>query len=117
VSPAIDAKSATVRVKVAIHEPPAAMSLGSAVAGSAGARSSPQITVPWTALTATGSTPAVWVVDPKNHTVVLKSVAIQRYDAEAVVIGGGLAAGERVITDGGKLLSVGQAVTFAGEPS
>ena len=35
VSPAIDPKSSTVRVKVAIRNPPAAMTLGSAVAGTA----------------------------------------------------------------------------------
>jgi RND family efflux transporter MFP subunit len=117
VSPAIEAKSATVRVKVALHEPPAAMSLGSAVTGSATANVAPQITLPWTALTATGSSPAVWVVDPRTRTVALKPVAIEAYDASAVVIKSGLSAGERVVTDGGKLLSAGQAVTFSGEPS
>jgi RND family efflux transporter MFP subunit len=117
VSPAIDSKSATVRVKVAIHEPPPAMTLGSAVAGSANAKPAPQITLPWTALMAAGSKPAVWVVDPTTRTVSLKPVAIEGYDATAVVIKAGLGVGERVVTDGGKLLSSGQAVTFAGEQS
>jgi RND family efflux transporter MFP subunit len=117
VSPAIDSKSATVRVKVAIHEPPPAMALGSAVAGSANAKPAPQITLPWTALMAAGSKPAVWVVDPTTRTVSLKPVAIEGYDATAVVIKAGLEVGERVVTDGGKLLSSGQAVTFAGEQS
>ena len=117
VSPAIDANGATVRVKVALHEPPAAMSLGSAVTGSATARAVPQIALPWTALTATGSSPAVWVVDPETRTVALKAVTIEAYDASAVVIKSGLSVGERVVTDGGKLLSAGQSVTFSGEPS
>ena len=117
VSPAIDAKSATVRVKVAIQDPPAAMALGSAVAGSAKAKPAPQITLPWTALMASGSQPAVWVVDPATRTVSLKPVAIEGYDAAAVVIKAGLEVGERVVVDGGKLLSSGQPVTYAGEQS
>jgi RND family efflux transporter MFP subunit len=117
VSPAIDAKSATVRVKVAIREPSAAMVLGSAVVGSAKAKPAPQITLPWTALMAAGSKPAVWVVDPANRTVSLKPVTVEGYDAAAVVIKAGLEVGERVVTDGGKLLSSGQPVTFAGDQS
>ena len=54
VSPAVDPKSSTVRVKVAIQNPPAAMTLGSAVAGTRTSQSAAQITVPWTALTAVG---------------------------------------------------------------
>jgi RND family efflux transporter MFP subunit len=117
VSPAIDAKSATVRVKVAIQDPPAAMALGSAVAGSAKAKPAAQITLPWTALMASGSQPAVWVVDPATRTVSLKPVTVEGYDAAAVLIKAGIEPGERVVTDGGKLLSSGQPVTFAGDPS
>ena len=117
VSPTIDAKSATVRVKVAIREPSAAMALGSAVNGSAKAKPAPQITLPWTALMAAGSKPAVWVVDAATRTVWLKPVTVEGYDAAAVVIKAGLEVGERVVTDGGKLLSSGQPVTFAGDPS
>ncbi len=117
VSPAIDAKSATVRVKVTIQDPPAAMALGSAVAGSAKAKPAAQITLPWTALMASGSQPAVWVVDPATRTVSLKPVTIEGYDAAAVLIRAGIEPGERVVTDGGKLLSSGQPVTFAGDPS
>jgi membrane fusion protein, multidrug efflux system len=117
VSPAIDAKSATVRVKVAIQDPPAAMALGSAVAGSAKAKPAAKITLPWTALMASGSQPAVWVVDPATRTVSLKPVTVEGYDAAAVLIKAGIEPGERVVTDGGKLLSSGQPVTFAGDPS
>ena len=117
VSPAIDAKSATVRVKVTIQDPPAAMALGSAVAGSAKAKPAAQITLPWTALMASGSKPAVWVVDPATRTVSLKPVTVEGYDAAAVVIKAGIAPGERVVTDGGKLLSSGQHVTYPGDPS
>jgi len=117
VSPAVDPKSSTVRVKVAIQNPPAAMTLGGAVAGTARSKPVAQITVPWTALMSLGSKPAVWTVDPATNTASLKSVEIGAYEAEAVVIKRGLEAGERVVVDGGKLLSSGQSVTYDGGAS
>ena len=117
ISPAIDPKSSTVRVKVAIQNPPPAMTLGSAIAGTAGTKAATEITVPWTALTATGSKPAVWIVDPKTSTASLKPVIVGAYEAGAVLIKEGLEAGDRVVIDGGKLLSSGQPVTFAGDRS
>ena len=68
--------------------------------------------MPWTALTATGSKPAVWIVDPKTNTASLKPVTVGAYEAGAVLIKEGLEAGDRVVVDGGKLLSSGQPVTF-----
>jgi RND family efflux transporter MFP subunit len=112
VSPALDPKSSTVRVKVAIQNPPAAMTLGSAVVGTAKRKPVSQITLPWTALMAIGSKPAVWIVDPATDTVSLKPVSISAYEAGAVLISGGLESGARVVVDGGKLLSSGQRVTY-----
>jgi multidrug efflux pump subunit AcrA (membrane-fusion protein) len=62
---------------------------------------------------AAGSKPAVWVVDPSTTTASLKPVTIGRYEAGAVVIKDGLEPGERVVVDGGKLLSSGQLVSYA----
>jgi membrane fusion protein, multidrug efflux system len=117
ISPAVDPKSSTVRVKVAIQNPPPAMTLGSAIAGTAGTKPATEITLPWTALTAVGSKPAVWIVDPKTSTASLKPVIVGAYEAGAVAIKEGLEAGDRVVVDGGKLLSSGQPVTFAGDRS
>jgi RND family efflux transporter MFP subunit len=117
ISPAVDPKSSTVRVKVAIQDPPLTMALGSAIAGTAGTKAAIDITVPWTALTATGSKPAVWIIDPKTSTASLKPVIVGAHEAGAVLIKEGLEAGDRVVIDGGKLLSSGQPVTFAGDRS
>jgi membrane fusion protein, multidrug efflux system len=117
ISPAVDPKSSTVRVKVAIQNPPPAMTLGSAIAGTAGTKPATEITLPWTALTAVGSKPAVWIVDPETSTASLKPVIVGAYEAGAVLIKEGLEAGDRVVVDGGKLLSSGQPVTFAGDRS
>ena len=117
ISPAVDPKSSTVRVKVTIQNPPAAMTLGSAVAGTRTSKSAAQITIPWTAMMALGVKPAVWTIDPKTMTVQLKAVTIARYEADSVLIKAGLEPGERVVVDGGKLLSAGQPVTFDGGQS
>jgi RND family efflux transporter MFP subunit len=112
VSPTIDSKSSTVRVKVAIENPPAAMTLGSAIAGTARWKPVNEIVLPWSALMATGSTPAVWVVEPETRTVSLKPVTVDSFQTGTVVIKGGLQPGERVVVDGGKLLSLGQSVSY-----
>ncbi|RZN23416.1 efflux RND transporter periplasmic adaptor subunit [Bradyrhizobium sp. Leo121] len=117
ISPAIDAKSSTIRVKVSIENPPAAMTLGSAVSGTVVAKAERQITLPWSALMAAGRRPAVWTVDPKTQTASLKPVTVGAYEAGQVLIKGGLEPGERVVVDGGKLLSVGQSVTEVGDRS
>lgn len=117
VSPVVDPKSLTVRVKVAIQNPPPAMTLGSAIAGTVATTAGSGFMVPWTALMAKGSNPAVWIVDPKTRTASLRPVAIDAYKAGAVLIGSGLEAGDRVVVEGGKLLSPGQPVTYAEERS
>jgi multidrug efflux pump subunit AcrA (membrane-fusion protein) len=117
ISPAVDPKSSTVRVKIAIHNPPSAMTLGSAIAGTAGTKPAVEITLPWTALTAAGTTPAVWIVDPKTNTVSLKPVIVGAYEAKAVLIKQGLERGDRIVVDGGKLLSSGQPVTYGEDRS
>jgi membrane fusion protein, multidrug efflux system len=117
VSPAIDPKNSTVRVKVTIQNPPAAMTLGRAVSGTAKAKPVAQITVPWTALMSSGLKPAVWIVDPATKTASLKAVDIGSYEAGAVLIKGGLEPGERVVVDGGKLLSFGEPVIEEGGAS
>jgi multidrug efflux pump subunit AcrA (membrane-fusion protein) len=61
---------------------------------------------------ATGSKPAVWVIDPSTKTALLKPVTIARYEAGAVLIKEGLEPGERIVVEGGKLLSSGQSVTY-----
>jgi RND family efflux transporter MFP subunit len=112
ISPAIDTKSSTVRIKIAIQQPPPAMALGSAVVGTVKLKPSAQIALPWTALMAAGTRPAVWIVDPATNTVALKAVTIGGHEAETVLIEQGLEPGNRVVTDGGKLLSSGQRVTY-----
>ena len=93
------------------------MTLGSAIAGTAGTKPATEIILPWPALMATGSKPAVWIVDPKTKTASLKPVTVGAYEAGAVLIKEGLEAGDRVVIDGGKLLSSGQPVIYGEDRS
>ncbi|MGJ4930087.1 efflux RND transporter periplasmic adaptor subunit [Bradyrhizobium sp. HKCCYLS2038] len=115
VSPTIDAKSGTVRVKIAIENPPPEMTLGSAVSATGFIKPEQRIVLPWSALNADGKTPAVWLVDPTSKTVTLEPIKIEDYETGAIVVSVGLKPGDRVVTEGGKLLSVGQQITFSEE--
>ena len=117
VSPAVDAKSSTIRVKVAIQDPPGTMTLGSVVAGTVKVKAERQIALPWSALMAAGTRPAVWTIDPATSVASLKPVTVGGYESGEVLIKAGLEPGERVVVDGGKLLSVGQPVTYEGDRS
>lgn len=110
VSPALDPKTSTICVKVSIENPPPVMTLGSVVTGTARSKPVSQIALPWTALTGKGLDPAVWLIDPSTRMVSLKPVTIARYDAASVVVKAGVEPGDRVVVDGGKLLSAGEQV-------
>ena len=100
VSPVVDPKRSTVRVKVEIDAGSVAMPLGSAVEGTAWSRRLKQIVVPWTALAAAGTEPAVWVVDPNTDKVSLKPIVISGYEAGSIQLASGLSVGDRVVVDG-----------------
>lgn len=117
VSPTIDPRSATVRVKVSIVDPPPEMTLGSPVAGTASRVAGDAIVVPWSALTAIGERPAVWIVGPDGKSVTRRPIAIGSYETASIVVASGLAPGDRIVTDGGKLLTEGQQVSFEGQRS
>lgn len=115
VSPTVDAKNATVRVKMAIQDAPPAMTLGSPLIGEGRTKPADKIVLPWSALTSDANRPAVWVIDPQSHAVSLRSIVIETYETESFIVSDGLKVGERVVTDGGKLLRPTQTVTYEGE--
>jgi len=87
------------------------------VAGTVKTKAQKQITLPWSALMAAGRKPAVWTVDPVTRTASLRPVTVGAYESGQVLIKAGLEPGDRVVIDGGKLLSVGQSVTYEGDRS
>ena len=115
VSPTVDQKTGTVRVKVSIENPPPEMTLGSAVTGEGRMVAVEQIVLPWDAMTASFNGPAVWVIDPRTRTVSLRDIVVDSYQTNTFVVKKGLSVGDRVVTDGGKLLHPGEVVTYKGD--
>ncbi len=114
VAPEADATTRTWQVKVGIIDPPQGMQLGSTVTGRIKLAAPPGVEVPASALTEADGRPAVWVVDPHNKTVSLRSVDVLRYDPATVVISQGLETGDLVVTAGVQTLRPGQKVQILG---
>jgi membrane fusion protein, multidrug efflux system len=117
IAPQADPVTRTFEVKVALNQPPPEMRLGATVIGSVTAQSAPAIEIPASALTQFNRQPAVWIVDPKNHTVFLRNIELARHDPEAVVVAQGLATGDIVVTAGVQALHPGEKVRLLGSPS
>ncbi len=100
VAPRADAATGTIRVRVGLIDPPAAMRLGSTVIGRATVGGAPGIELPATALTSTEGSPAVWVVDLQSFEVALRPVTVERFSPASVRVGEGLEQGEVVVTAG-----------------
>jgi membrane fusion protein, multidrug efflux system len=117
VAPQADPVTRTFEVKVALNDPPPTMRLGATVIGSVTMKSAPAIEIPASALTQFNREPAVWIVDPKNHTVSLRNIELARHDPEAVVVAQGLDTGDIVVTAGVQALHPGEKVRLLGSPS
>lgn len=110
VAPRADAATGTIRVRVGLIDPPAAMRLGSTVIGRATVGGASGIELPATALTSSDGAPAVWVVDPTSFEVALRPVTVERFSPASVRVGEGLEPGEVVVTAGIQALRPGQQV-------
>ncbi|MFG1295353.1 efflux RND transporter periplasmic adaptor subunit [Xanthobacter sp. V13C-7B] len=114
IAPQADPVTRTFRVRVGLINPPAAMRLGTTVTGRVVADTGPVIEVPASALTRVNDKPAVWVVDPKAHTVSLRNVEVLRFTPAAVAVAEGLKPDEIVVTAGVQALHPGQKVRLLG---
>jgi RND family efflux transporter MFP subunit len=115
VSPVADAATRTYQVKVALKNPPEQMRFGASVQGRLKTETAPVIVLPGSALFDKGGKPAVWVFDKAKGVVVLRPVTVVRYETDSVIIGGGLAAGDIVVTAGVNRLREGQNVRLLAE--
>ena len=104
----------TFEVKVGLTNPPAAMRLGATVTGRMQTEAAPVIKVPATALTKFDGQPAVWVVDPSNQTVSMRTIDVLSHDPSTVSVSQGLDTGEIVVAAGIRTLQPGQKVRLLG---
>ena len=93
------------------------VALTEAAIGSVTMKSAPAIEIPASALTQLNRQPAVWIVDPKNHTVSLRNIELARHEPEAVIVGRGLDSGDIVVTAGVQALHPGEQVRLLGASS
>lgn len=114
VAPSADAQTGTFRARIGLTDPPAAMRLGSTVTGRMEIDGGAAISIPASALTRQGAQPAVWLVDPAAQTVSLRPIEVIRHDPARVLVGGGLAPGEVIVTAGVQALTQGQRVRLLG---
>jgi RND family efflux transporter MFP subunit len=111
VAPAIDPSTGTVRVKIAIDAPSAAMPLGAAVTGVGQFLPDNVFRLPSSAFFTENGKPAVWTVDPHSHVATVRPIVVDSYRTGELLVRGGLAAGDIVVTAGSQLLSPGQIVS------
>lgn len=110
ISPLVDPATGTVEVTLAVSEAPTGTSYGDAVRGMVRFEGEDHIVLPFSAISATADGPAVWVVDPANDTVSLKTVELDRYETGKFILRGGIADGTIIVTRGAQLLYPGRVV-------
>lgn len=120
ISPRADPVTRTFEVRVGLTNPPEALRLGSSVTGrvpvgGAGAEAG-ALSIPAAALTRADGQPAVWVVDPEDQRVRLRSIDVLAYELDEVLVAHGLAPGELVVTAGVQSLRPDQQVRLLGAP-
>jgi RND family efflux transporter MFP subunit len=115
VSPLVDPAKGTVKVTVSVATLPAGLSYGDAVRGTVTVKDADRVTLPWSAITAQATGPAVWVVDPQTHQTTLRGISVLRYISGQVVLTSGVEAGEIIVSKGAQLLYPGQTVDFGTE--
>jgi len=114
VAPQADPVTGTFQVRVGLAETPPAMRLGATVTGQVNLGGTAGIRIPASALTRADGHPAVWVVDPANSTVSLRTVEVARHEPTYVQIAQGIAPGDVVVTAGVQALRPGQRVRLLG---
>lgn len=115
ISPAVNAATMTIAVKVGLRQTPPAMILGSVVNGTGPMRQRKVFLLPWGALFEIDGKPAVWVIDRRSNTVSLKPIDVDRYNHGVIAVTGGLENGQIVVSAGVQMLRPGQKVEIAAE--
>ncbi|WBU53156.1 efflux RND transporter periplasmic adaptor subunit [Paracoccus sp. SCSIO 75233] len=114
ISPLVDEVSGSVRVRAVVQDAPDDVALlGAAVRGVIELSTGEAVEIPWTALSSTNGSPAVWVVDADGKAQ-LREVELERFDNGSVLLSGGLDANEIVVGAGSQLLYPGRRVLDGG---
>jgi RND family efflux transporter MFP subunit len=110
VSPRADPITGTFTVRVELSDPPPTMRLGSTVTGRIQSDATVGIEIPASALVRADGRSAVWVVDPENQTVSMRTIEVQAQNPASVQVASGLNPGDLVVTAGVQALRPEQKV-------
>jgi RND family efflux transporter MFP subunit len=112
VAPRADPVTGTFRVRFRLIDPPAAMRLGTTVAGRINlpAAAAAAIEIPPSAVTRSDRQASVWVVDPKSGIIASRAIEIRASDPTRIEVSYGLVPGDVVVTAGVHALRSGQKV-------
>lgn len=117
-SPSADPGTRTYQAKIALDSTPPGIQLGMTATVTAKLDRGDMVArLPISALTQRDQKPAVWVLSHPTDTLELRPVAIAAYAGDLAIVGGGLKAGERVVTAGVHKLDSGQKVRVWTEPT
>ena len=100
-------------MKVTLKSPPPPLRFGMSIGGRWKSSPALEVALPLSALFEKDGSPAVWVVDQQSDSITLKPVAVARYEADTVLIAGGLTKGDLVVTAGINTLREGQKIRLA----
>lgn len=112
VSPFADGRTRSLRLRLALGNPPEAFRIGSTVTATARNGHAPAIRLPLSALREHGGETSVWVVDEAAGTVRSRAVSVVARDAASFVPGPEIAPGERVVIAGVNSITQDQRVSF-----
>jgi len=113
ISPVADPATRTFQVKVTLKSPSEQMRFGASVSGRVKASSAPVVVLPVAALFDKAGVPAVWVVNRGKGSISLKTVTVDRYETDQVIVAAGLSKGDIVVTAGVNRLREDQTVRLA----
>ena len=113
ISPVADPVTRTYTVKVTLKNPPAQLRFGMSIGGRLKGEAALAVALPLSALFEKNGSPAVWVLDQQSSSLTLRPITVARYDANTVIVAGGLSRGDIVVTAGVNTLTVGQKVRLA----
>ena len=108
--PQADASTRTRRVRLSLAQTPEAFRLGSTIQVQLSSAGSVRSVLPASVLLERDGKTQVWVVDGKQSSVALREVQVLSRDERQVVIGQGLADGDRVVRAGVNSLKPGQKI-------
>jgi RND family efflux transporter MFP subunit len=113
ISPVADPVTRTYTIKVTLKNPPAQLRFGMSIGGRLKGDAALAVALPFSALFEKNGSPAVWVLDQQSSSLTLRPITVARYDANTVIVAGGLSRGDIVVTAGVNTLTVGQRVRLA----